>query len=123
MTSTTRRKRNKIKLWAVAAWLMIWQLVSMWIGQEILLVSPAVVFLRLLELLPTGEFWRSVMFSVIRITGGFLLAAAAGVTAAGFAVKFRRAEEFLRPFVLTIKAIPVASFVILVLIWVPSRNL
>lgn len=123
MTSTTRRKRNKIKLWAVAAWLVIWQLVSMWIGQEILLVSPAVVFLRLLELLPTGEFWRSVMFSVIRINGGFLLAAAAGVTAAGLAVKFRRVEEFLRPFVLTIKAIPVASFVILVLIWVPSRNL
>ena len=91
-----------MKVWAVAVWLVIWQLVSMWIGQEILLVSPAVVFLRLLELLPTGEFWRSVMFSVIRITGGFLLAAAAGVTAAGFAVKFRRAEEFLRPFVLTI---------------------
>lgn len=50
-------------------------------------------------------------------------AAAAGVAGAGFAVKFRRVEEFLRPFVLTIKAIPVASFVILVLIWVPSRNL
>ena len=123
MTSTTSNRKNKIKIWAVAAWLIIWQLVSMWIGQEILLVSPAAVFRRLLTLLPTGEFWSSVLFSVVRITGGFLLAAAAGVAGAGLAVKFRRVEEFLRPFVLTIKAIPVASFVILVLIWVPSRNL
>lgn len=123
MTSTTSNRKNKIKIWAVAAWLIIWQLVSMWIGQEILLVSPAAVFRRLLTLLPTGEFWSSVLFSVVRITGGFLFAAAAGVAGAGFAVKFRRVEEFLRPFVLTIKAIPVASFVILVLIWVPSRNL
>ena len=123
MTSTTRKKRNKMKVWAVAVWLVIWQLVSMWIGQEILLVSPAAVFRRLLELIPTGEFWSSVLFSVVRITGGFLLAAVAGVTAAGLAVKFRRVEEFLHPFVLTVKAIPVASFVILVLIWVPSRNL
>ena len=121
MTSTTSNRKNKIKIWAVAAWLIIWQLVSMWIGQEILLVSPAAVFRRLLTLLPTGEFWSSVLFSVVRITGGFLLAAAAGVAGAGLAVKFRRVEEFLRPFVLTIKAI--ASFVILVLIWVPSRNL
>ena len=123
MTSTTSNRKNKIKIWAVAAWLIIWQLVSMWIGQEILLVSPAAVFRRLLTLLPTGEFWSSVLFSVVRITGGFLFAAAAGVAGAGSAVKFRRVEEFLRPFVLTIKAIPVASFVILVLIWVPSRNL
>ena len=60
---------------------------------------------------------------MVRITGGFFSAAVFGIIAAGLAVRFRRAEEFLRPFVLTIKAIPVASFVILVLIWVPSRNL
>lgn len=123
MTSTTTKKRNKIKLWAVAAWLIVWQLVSMWIGQEILLVSPAAVFWRLLQLLPTGQFWSSVLFSVVRITGGFLLAAAAGTAAAGLAVRFGRVEEFLRPFVLAVRSVPVASFVILVLIWVPSRNL
>lgn len=123
MNSTTHSRKNKIKIWAVAVWLLIWQLVSMWIGQEILLVSPAAVFVRLLELVPEGEFWRSIWFSLVRITGGFFSAAVFGIIAAGLAVRFRRVEEFLRPFVLTIKAIPVASFVILVLIWVPSRNL
>lgn len=123
MISTMRNRTDKIKIWAIAVWLVIWQMASMWIGQEILLVSPVSVFVRLLQLIPTGTFWRSILSSVTRIAGGFLLAAAFGVLAAGLAVRFRRVEEFLRPFVLTVKAIPVASFVILVLIWVPSKNL
>ena len=48
---------------------------------------------------------------------------AAGIMAAGLSARFRRIRELLAPAVLTIKAVPVASFVILVLIWVPSRNL
>ena len=52
MTSTisSNRKKSKIKLWAAAAWLIVWQVVSMRIGQEILLVSPVAVIRRLLEL-------------------------------------------------------------------------
>ena len=134
MTSTIRRskdkknskgntKKGKIKLWAVLAWLLIWQLVSMWIGQEILLVSPVTVVFTVIKLAGTGEFWLSVASSMMRIAGGFLLAVAAGVLLAGASAASERLREFLLPFVVTIKTIPVASFVILVLIWVSSRNL
>lgn len=123
MIFTMRNRKHKIRIWAVAVWLGIWQLASLWIGQEILLVSPFAVFRRLAELALAYDFWRSVLSSVIRITGGFLGGAAAGAAAAGFAFKFRRVEELLEPFVLTIKAAPVASFIILILIWIPSRNL
>lgn len=91
--------------------------------QEILLVSPVVVFRRLTELVRETEFWQSIGFSLVRILGGFLIAMAAGILAAGLSARFRRIRELLAPAVLTIKAVPVASFVILVLIWVPSRNL
>lgn len=37
--------------------------------------------------------------------------------------KFKYVEQFLAPFMLTVKAVPVASFVILILIWVSSKNL
>lgn len=104
-------------------WLLVWQAVSTSVGQEILLVSPVAVLKRLFELVCTGLFWQSIAFSVCRIAGGFLLAVAAGSLAAGFAAAFRRTEELLAPAVLTVKAIPVASFIILVLIWVPSENL
>lgn len=121
--TASKRKKHKVKLWAVIVWLFVWQAVSMKIGQEILLVSPVAVFVRLFELVQTTLFWHSVGFSVIRIMGGFLSAMVTAVLAAGLSVRCRRFEELLAPAVLTIKAVPVASFIILVLIWVRSENL
>ena len=40
-------KQNRIRLWAVVLWLMVWELASLYIGQEILLVSPVSVLRRL----------------------------------------------------------------------------
>jgi len=107
----------------VALWLLIWQLLSMYIAQEILLVSPVSVVIRLAQLVQQAAFWQSVLFSLLRITAGFLLATLSGVILAALAAHFRRFEEFLAPAILFIKSTPVASFVILVLIYVSSRNL
>lgn len=65
----------------------------------------------------------SILFSFVKIIGGFLAGIAAGTLLAGLARAFRWVGDLLEPFVQTIKAIPVASFIILVLIWIPSRNL
>lgn len=116
-------KPRTIKAWAVVLWLAVWQVGGMALGQEILLVSPVSVLVRVVQLAVSADFWHSILFSLVRIAGGFLLAATAGVLLAGLAARFRRVEELLAPLILAIKAIPVASFIILVLIWVSSRNL
>jgi len=95
----------------------------MYIGQEMLLASPVSVVQRLSRLVLETVFWQSVLFSLWRITAGFLLAVFSGAVLASLAARFRRAEEFLAPAILFIKSTPVASFIILVLIWVSSRNL
>lgn len=115
--------KKSIRLWSVLFWVFIWQSVSMYLGQEILLVSPVRVVKRLGELAVTEEFWSSIIFSVGRIAGGFFLAAVFAMVFAGMAAGIRGIRELLAPAVATVKAIPVASFIILVLIWVPSRNL
>lgn len=107
----------------MAFWLLVWQGVSQVLGQEILLVSPVSVLRRLLELAVTADFWSSIAFSIIRIMGGFLLAALLGILLGALAAGVSPVRQLLEPAVLTIKSIPVASFVILVLIWVPSENL
>lgn len=122
-STTSRNSKRKIRLWAVLAWLLIWQLASMWIGQEILLVSPVTVVITLIRLAGGAQFWLSVASSMLRIIGGFLLAVVLGAALAGLSAASGRLREFLLPFVATVKSIPVASFVILVLIWVSSRNL
>jgi len=117
------KPKPAIRLWSAALWLLIWQGISMYIGQDILLVSPVSVVRRLLQLAVVSDFWLSVLFSLQRITAGFLLALISGIILAAAAARFKRMEEFLAPFILFIKSTPVASFVILVLIWVSSRNL
>ena len=125
MTSTisSKRKKSNIKLWAAAVWLIVWQAASMWIGQEILLVSPVAVIRKLFELVQTAPFWQSLACSFLRILSGFLLGMISGVLLAAAAAASRRIDELLEPFVQTIKSVPVASFIILVLIWVSPENL
>lgn len=125
MTSTisSKRKKSNIKLWAAAVWLIVWQTASMWIGQEILLVSPVAVLRKLFELVQTASFWQSLACSFLRILSGFLLGMISGVLLAAAASASRRIDELLEPFVQTVKSIPVASFIILVLIWVSPENL
>ena len=120
---TTHIRARLITAAAILFWLAVWQGVSAAIGQEILLVSPVSVLRRLLELAVTADFWSSIAFSIIRIMGGFLLAAFLGILLGALAAGVSPVRQLLVPAVLTIKSIPVASFVILVLIWVPSENL
>lgn len=93
------------------------------LNQKILLVSPVQVVARLWQLLPQGEFWAAVGFSFLRITLGFLLACVIGTALGVLASRFRVVRDLCAPLMATVKSIPVASFIILVLIWVPSRNL
>ena len=120
---TSDKKNKAIRIWAVAAWVLIWQGLSMYIGQQILLASPVAVMLRLSQLVVESSFWRAIGFSLLRIASGFLLAVTAGTVLSALAARFRRVEEFLAPLMLFVKATPVASFIILVLIWISSRNL
>lgn len=89
----------------------------------LLLPSPCAALARLLELAVTATFWRTVGTSTAHILGGFLLACALAVVLAAVAARFRRAEELLAPLVAAVKTVPVASFIILALMWMSARTL
>ena len=101
------------KPFIICLWLAFWQTAAVLVHNSIMLVGPFEALQALWSLLPSSDFWRSVAGSFGRISTGFLLAFAAGILL----------EEILEPFMLFLKAVPVASFVILVLIWAGSRNL
>ena len=122
-----RPAHNSIKLWAVAFWLLIWQVGSMILDRtmqvNLLLPSPVTALLRLGELALTSAFWRSVGQSFLRIIGGFLLSCLMASLLAVPASRWNRVRELMGPLVATIKAVPVASFIILALFWLNSRSL
>ena len=116
-------KYTGIRILAVLFWIAIWQFASMYLGQEILLASPVSVVRKLFELIFSGNFWQSVGFSFVRIVTGFLLAVLLGIFLAVLAYWSKTVEILIAPVIAVVKSTPVASFIILCLIWIPSRNL
>lgn len=104
-------------------WLLLWQTAAMAIRNPILLVGPADVLASLLGWLKTSGFWQTLLFSFSRILTGFFCAAAAGTLLGTAAVSVPVIREFLAPLMLLAKSVPVASFVILALIWAGAANL
>ena len=98
-------------------WLCVWQGVSMIVGLELLLPSPICTFERLFELARTLEFYEIILRSLARILIGTAIAVAAGVILAIFSARFRILHDFISPLMTVIKAIPVASFIVLLLLW------
>ena len=111
------------KAGAVFLALAFWQIAAMVIRQDILLVSPVQVLLRLCTIWQTEYFFSSVWFTFCRITAGFLIGLLAGVIFALLADRFEIVETLLWPWVVTIKTVPVASFVVICLIWLSAKNL
>ena len=116
-------KYTGIRILAVLFWIAIWQFASMYLKQEILLASPVSVVQKLFELIFSRNFWYSVGFSFVRIVTGFLLAVFLGIFLAILAYWSKTVEILIAPVIAVVKSTPVASFIILCLIWIPSKNL
>ena len=114
---------NSIKLWAVALWLVLWQGASMRLNLPVLLPSPLDALRSLAAMAVTAEFWQAIVWSTVRIFGGFFAACAAASALAIPAYRFRPVREFLAPAVACAKAVPVASFIILALVWLRGSQL
>ncbi len=107
----------------VFAWLVIWQLVALIIHNRIILAGPIETVRALISLSGSPDFWDSIGQTTWRILLGFLIGSVIGIIAAYFAYIKEVIRDFLSPFVITLKSVPVASFVILLLIWFGSRNI
>ena len=111
------------KLLIFLFWTALWQAASMAVGNSILLVGPADVLKTLIALAATADFWKTIACSAGKIFLGFFLAFAAGIFLGTASFRLPFLEELLAPVIALMKSIPVASFVILALIWIGSENL
>ncbi len=117
-------KHKKIKQAAILViWLVLWQGAAALVHNRIIFVGPGEAALALVSQIGTEEFWRTIFSSFFRIAGGFTGAFLAGILTAALASCFSLLKEFLEPPVALLQSVPVASFVILALIWIGSENL
>ena len=118
-----RAKAAGVRLFSVLFWLIVWHAGSLALGQSIILVSPVTAVRTLLQMMGTAEFYQAVFGSLSRILLGFLLGVLAGTLLASLSYMLPPVGALLAPLMHAIKATPVASFVILALIFISSRYL
>ena len=111
------------KFAAVAVLVIVWQAGAMAVDNQLLLVAPTTVARRLVTLCVEPDFLAAIWYSVVRIFSGYFIAMAAGTLLAAIAGRFRIVEILLWPLMASVKSIPVASFIILCLIWLTSAQL
>ena len=104
-------------------WLLVWQLGALLLNESLLLPTPVGVIRRLFVLMGTADYWQRVLFTQWRIFAGLLFGMAAGVILGRLSVSLKAVKQLLAPLMYVIKAIPVASFIILAVVWLDEESL
>ena len=110
-------------LFVALFWLGVWQASSMLVDKPVLFASPFDTLRALGALLPTEEYWLSILGSLWRVALGFFLALAMGLLLGSLSFRFSGVQVLISPLLTMIKTVPVASFIILILVWYGSDAL
>ena len=104
-------------LFATVFWVGIWCLLAYRIGSDFLFPSPLTVWQTLCHLVTEKSFWLITFTSVLRVVWGILLSLILGTALAYLTSLSGLLNTLLGPAISAIKATPVASFIILALLW------
>lgn len=119
MKASTIRESRIVRLAApLVFWIAVWWAVSAAVGKELLVPSPVSVAKRLGELLSEWDFWLAAVISLLRIFSGALMGAVLGIVFSLATCKSFLCDLILSPAIRVIRSVPVASFIILVLLWI-----
>ena len=108
---------------SVLLWLLIWEFASLIVGRKLFFPSPIDTFTTFLRLCGTAYFWECVANSIAHILIGFLLSVVVGILLALPAYFFPVLRNFISVPMTIIRSVPVASFIILALLWLSSKNI
>lgn len=114
---TSTIQNNILKFVSIIFWIIIWQTAYVITNKEILLVSPFSVLKRLSQLIVTLDFWIITTSSILSITAGILIGILIGTILGILTYISSIAYHLFYPAIAVIRATPVASFIILTLVW------
>lgn len=111
------------KLLSILLALAVWQLAAEAVDNRLLLTGPVQALHKLLSLLGQGEFWNAIWFTSTRVALGFALGFLLALALAALAARFPAAQVLLAPYMTAVKAVPVASFIVMALLWLSGRRI
>lgn len=114
--------RNKSKLFIMLLWILIWEILSLIINQEIYLPSPHAAFSSLLNLLTGKDTYITIFYSTYRTLTGFLLSCVIGITFGIICGIHKFFYNLIYPLIVIIRTIPVMSIIIIAIMWFKDTN-
>ena len=105
-----------------AFWLGVWTIAARAVGLPLLFPTPWAVVKRLFALLGEGEFYKITALSFGRVLVGILAAILLGVALSFATARFSVVRDALHPVMTVIKSTPVASFVVLAVLWMGAER-
>lgn len=99
-------------------WIAVWQIIALIVGEELLFPSPLSTAKAFGALCVTPTFWQAVGTSFLRIFAGILLSLLLGVVGGVLAGLLPPFDALFAPLLSVVRATPVASFIVLVVLWI-----
>ena len=104
-------------------WVTVWEITARIVDLELLLPSPLATLKTLLTLSRTTDYWSAIGISLAHILIGYVLGCLIGVIMGYLLYRFRLIDALFSPILSMIRSVPVASFIILALVWIGRENI
>lgn len=122
ITKNKSFKRAFTMISSILFWIFIWEIASIIINKEAYLPSPFTTFHALCNLLPQKVFYFSIMSTLFRVFTGFIISCVLAILL-GLLCGFNKyIHDLFMPLIVTIRATPVISIIIIAIIWFKSNN-
>lgn len=110
-------KKINRKIIIIIFWLVMWSVISYAVDNPVLLAGPYRVLQKLRDLAGEPMFYQTVAVSLLKIGTGFGLGVLFALVLAVGSSRYGFLEELAAPVVSLLKTVPMASVVVLLLIW------
>ena len=116
--STLRSKSKLVKplslLLVFAFWIGVWWIAALIVSDGYHLPSPKDTFLAMIYLFGQKSFYKVVLCSLLRVLAGLCSGTVAGTLLAFVCHKFALIRSLVSPIISIVKAMPVATFILLI---------
>ena len=108
---------------SVLFWLFVWQIIAIYIDKQLILPDPISVFKQIGEWLFTAKFWTIISTSLGNILLGIIIGFVLGTLTAVLTTNIKALEILLKPLISLVKITPVASFILLLILWMKRESI
>lgn len=106
----------------ILIWILLWQMLYLKVGKEVLVPSPLHTLEELGSMLQETKFYLQIAYTLERVIIGVSLSLALGLITAFLSYLSQLLEAFLKPAMTLMKSTPVMAIIILALLWFESNE-